>query len=92
MLADETIACRCEAVTVGEIRAAVRAPLGPREVNRIKALTRCGMGRCQGRFCGPALQEIVAAAGNVPIGDVGRLRTQAPVKPIPLNVAAGVEP
>lgn len=92
MLPDETIACRCEAVTVGEIRAAVQAPLGPREVNRIKSLTRCGMGRCQGRFCGPVLQEIVAAAGNVPVGTVGRLRMQAPVKPIPLDAAAEVEP
>lgn len=91
-LADETIACRCEAVTVGEIRAAVHAPLGPREVNRVKAITRCGMGRCQGRFCGPALQEIVAGACGAPIAEVGRLRVQAPVKPIPLHAAAEMEP
>jgi NAD(P)H-nitrite reductase large subunit len=90
-LPDETIACRCEAVTVGEIRAAVQAPLGPREVNRVKALTRCGMGRCQGRFCGPALQEIVAASCRVPIAEAGRLRMQAPVKPIPLHAASGLE-
>lgn len=91
-LSDETIACRCEAVTVGEIRAAVHAPLGPREVNRVKAITRCGMGRCQGRFCGPALQEIVAGACGVPIAKAGRLRVQAPVKPIPLHAAAEMEP
>jgi len=91
-LADDTIACRCEAVTVGEIRAAIHAPLGPREVNRVKAITRCGMGRCQGRFCGPALQEIVAGACDAPIADVGRLRMQAPVKPIPLHAAAEMEP
>jgi NADPH-dependent 2,4-dienoyl-CoA reductase/sulfur reductase-like enzyme len=91
-LANETIACRCEAVTVGEIRAAVHAPLGPREVNRVKAITRCGMGRCQGRFCGPALQEIVAGTCDAPIAEVGRLRMQAPVKPIPLHAAAELEP
>ncbi len=91
-LADETIACRCEAVTVGEIRAAVRAPLGPREVNRVKAITRCGMGRCQGRFCGPALQEIVAGVCDRPIAEAGRLRMQAPVKPVPLHAAAEMEP
>jgi NADPH-dependent 2,4-dienoyl-CoA reductase/sulfur reductase-like enzyme len=90
-LSDETIACRCEAVTVGEIREAVRAPLGPREVNRVKAITRCGMGRCQGRFCGPALQEIVAGACGAPIAEAGRLRMQAPVKPIPLHAAAEME-
>lgn len=91
-LPDETIACRCEAVTVGEIRAAIRAPLGPREANRVKAITRCGMGRCQGRFCGPALQEIIAIEGEVPVSEVGRLRMQAPVKPIPVQAAAELEP
>jgi NADPH-dependent 2,4-dienoyl-CoA reductase/sulfur reductase-like enzyme len=90
-LPDETVACRCEAVTVGEIRAAIQMPLGPREVNRVKALTRCGMGRCQGRFCGPALQEIVAGACGEPIADVGRLRSQAPVKPIPLYAASELD-
>ena len=51
-----------------------------------KAFTRCGMGRCQGRFCGPALGEIVASANGEP---PGRLRTQAPVRPIPLVFDAG---
>jgi NADPH-dependent 2,4-dienoyl-CoA reductase/sulfur reductase-like enzyme len=90
-LPDETIVCRCEAVAAGDIRTAIRAPLGPREVNRVKALTRCGMGRCQGRFCGPALQEIVAAVCGEPVADVGRLRVQAPVKPIPLHAASELE-
>jgi hypothetical protein len=40
------------------------------------------MGRCQGRYCGHAGAEIVAAAAGVPIEVVGRLRSQAPVKPL----------
>jgi hypothetical protein len=44
------------------------------------------MGRCQGRFCAPALQEIVAAATGRPVAEVGRLRGQAPVKPVPLDL------
>ena len=87
-LPDDTVLCRCEAVSVGEVRRAVAAPLGPREVNRAKAITRCGMGRCQGRFCGPALQEVVAAASNLEVAEVGRLRVQAPVKPLPVEVVA----
>ncbi|MBN9886932.1 NAD(P)/FAD-dependent oxidoreductase [Salipiger abyssi] len=80
-LPDATPICRCERVTAGEIRATLAAPVGPVEINRVKSITRCGMGRCQGRFCGPALAEIVAsAAGETP----GRLRAQAPVRPIPL--------
>ena len=85
-LADDVLICRCERVTAGEIRAALDTPSGPIEVNRVKSITRCGMGRCQGRFCGPALGEIVASATG---GPPGRLRTQAPIRPIPLVFDAG---
>ena len=82
-IGDDTTVCRCEAITAGELRRAVGAPLGPRDVNRVKALTRVGMGRCQGRFCGLAAAEIAAAAARVPLAEAGRLRGQAPVKPLP---------
>jgi NADPH-dependent 2,4-dienoyl-CoA reductase/sulfur reductase-like enzyme len=86
-LPDETILCRCEGITAGDVRASLAADLIPPEVNRVKAFTRCGMGRCQGRMCGPALQEIVAAHAAVPVDSVGRLRGQAPVKPVALSAA-----
>ncbi|MCZ8181376.1 MAG: FAD/NAD(P)-binding oxidoreductase [Beijerinckiaceae bacterium] len=85
-LPDDAILCRCEGITVGELREAATEK-GADEVNRAKALTRVGMGRCQGRYCGHAGAEIVAAATGVPLEAVGRLRGQAPVKPLP--VAAG---
>jgi len=81
---DDTVLCRCDCVTVGEMRRAVRLELGPREVNRGKAITRVGMGRCEGRFCGLAVAELIAAECRVPLEDVGRLRAQAPVKPLSL--------
>ena len=84
---EDTLLCRCEGVTLGALRAAATLPLGPREVNRAKALTRCGMGRCQGRFCGLAMAEAMAQATGQPLEQVGRLRGQAPVKPIPLDAA-----
>jgi hypothetical protein len=43
------------------------------------------MGRCQGRVCGPAAAEILAAALGRDIAAVGRLRRQPPVKPLPLG-------
>jgi len=43
---DEMIACRCEEVSVGQIRRAAR--LGAAGPNQLKAFTRCGMGPCQG--------------------------------------------
>ena len=80
-LPDDAIVCRCESISAGELRACVHEK-GSREVNRAKAFSRVGMGRCQGRYCGHAGAEIVAAAAGVPIEAVGRLRTQAPVKPL----------
>lgn len=86
-MADDTILCRCEAITAGELRAAAHealATLPPSEVNRAKALTRVGMGRCQGRLCGAAAAEVLAATLSCRVEDVGRLRGQPPVKPIPI--------
>jgi len=85
-LDDAVMVCRCEGVTAGELRASLRTVFGPTEVNRLKAITRCGMGRCQGRFCGLAAAELTAHALNVPLESVGRLRAQAPIKPIPLAI------
>ena len=85
-LPDEAIVCRCEAVTAGEIRRAAQRSLGGgREINRTKAFSRVGMGRCQGRFCGLGAAEVVAAALDQDISTVGRLRGAGPVKPISLS-------
>ena len=84
-IADDTVVCRCEEVTAGTIRQAVREN-GVREVNRLKALTRVGMGRCQGRMCGVAGAEVLAHAAGCAPQAVGRLRNQPPVKPIPVSV------
>jgi len=80
---DDIIVCRCEAITAGQLREAAGAKNAP-ELNRAKALSRVGMGRCQGRYCGSAAAEILAAARAVDLADVGRLRGQAPIKPLSL--------
>src|SRR2546421_11385109 len=77
--------CRCEGISAGELRASIHAGFGPTEVNRLKAITRCGMGRCQGRFCSLAAAELMAHTLNLPLEAVGCLRAQAPVKPIPMT-------
>lgn len=87
--ADATVVCRCEAVTAGEIRAAVRdGASGP---NRVKTFTRCGMGPCQGRLCGLALTRLVAAETGRPPDEVGALRVRPPLKPILLGDVVGSE-
>ena len=55
-----TIVCRCEMITEGEVRDAVRRPLGAKSMDGIKRRTRAGMGRCQSGFCSPRVMEILA--------------------------------
>ncbi|CAO3434845.1 Opine oxidase subunit A [Azospirillum doebereinerae] len=85
-IADDTMVCRCEGVSAGTLRAVATSGQAS-EINRAKALTRAGMGRCQGRMCGAATTELLARALNTGPGAVGRLRAQPPIKPLP--VAAG---
>ncbi|WP_459625205.1 FAD/NAD(P)-dependent oxidoreductase [Burkholderia sp. 3C] len=81
---DDLLVCRCEAVTAGTLRACIRSGLAT-EVNRLKALTRIGMGRCQGRMCGESAMALLAAETGRPLHEVGRPRGQAPIKPIPIS-------
>ena len=84
-LPDDAIVCRCEAITAGELRRVVNE-MGACEANRAKAFSRVGMGRCQGRYCGHAGAEVIAHAAAIPLERVGRLRGQAPVKPLAIAV------
>lgn len=54
------IVCRCQTVTEGEIVDALRRPLPPRSLDAVKRRVGPGMGRCQGGFCGPRVQAIIA--------------------------------
>ncbi|MBS0642562.1 MAG: FAD-dependent oxidoreductase [Proteobacteria bacterium] len=81
--ADETVVCRCEEVTAGAVRAAAAG--GCQGMNQLKAYTRCGMGPCQGRQCGPVALDVLAEARGVPVNAVEPLRARFPTKPIPLE-------
>ncbi|WP_306715909.1 FAD/NAD(P)-dependent oxidoreductase [Burkholderia dolosa] len=84
--ADDTIVCRCEEIDAGTLRRCIRGGQAA-EINRLKALTRVGMGRCQGRMCGDAAALVLAAETGRSPADVGRLRAQPPVKPFPIAAA-----
>ncbi len=88
---DALVVCRCEDVTAGELRACV-AETGTREMNRLKAHTRIGMGRCQGRMCAPGASRLLAQAAGCSLAEVGRLRSQPPVKPVPIAVLGASAP
>lgn len=84
--ADEVIACRCEEVNCGEIRAALRSGCaGP---NQIKAFLRCGMGPCQGRFCGMTLTSLTAETRGGSMEEAGHLTVRPPLRPVSLGELA----
>ncbi|RIJ53830.1 pyridine nucleotide-disulfide oxidoreductase, partial [Clavibacter lycopersici] len=58
-LRDDTLACRCEEVPVGRIRATARAA-GSTDLRSMKLATRAGLGICQGRVCGRTVEELLA--------------------------------
>jgi thioredoxin reductase len=83
----DTLVCRCEEVPWAAIGAAVAA--GARDVRAVKGVTRCGMGYCQGRVCGPALQQAVADATGRGLSAVGDLSSRPLLTPVPLGTIAG---
>ena len=86
LASDHTTLCRCEEVTVGEARAAIAE--GATHVNEVKAWTRAGMGRCQGRFCGPALAQLIAQATQRTVSEAGVFTARPPTRPVPLGALA----
>jgi NAD(P)H-nitrite reductase large subunit len=79
-LPPETIFCRCEEVTKGELDAALATD--PGDIGAVKRLTRIGMGRCQGRYCGPALVRLLAERRREPVVDRSFFAPRAPIKPV----------
>ncbi len=64
------IVCRCETVSEGEIRAAIRRNPGAADVDGVKRRTRSGMGRCQGGFCGPQVMKLISEELGIPMEQV----------------------
>jgi thioredoxin reductase len=86
----DTLVCRCEEVPWAAIGAAVAD--GASDVRAVKGVTRCGMGYCQGRVCGPPLQQAVAAATGRRLSAVGDLGARPLLTPVPLaTIAAAPE-
>jgi sarcosine oxidase subunit alpha len=87
-MTDDTVICRCERVSAGEIRALIRE--GYRDMNEIKAVVRAGMGSCGGKTCTALVRRLFRDEG-IPDAEV----TDRTVRPlfveVPLGVFAGVE-
>lgn len=66
------IICRCEQISLGEIKQAINNPLGVATIDGVKRRVRAGMGRCQGGFCMPMVLKTIADELKVDIKDVNK--------------------
>ena len=64
------IVCRCEGISLGEIRDAVRTAPRAETVDAVKRRTRAGMGRCQGGFCQPVVVRVISEELGIPYEQV----------------------
>ena len=82
-ITDDTVVCRCERVTAGEIRALIRR--GFRDINEIKAVTRAGMGSCGSKTCNALIHRLFRDEGIA-----GSEVTDATKRPLFMEVPLGV--
>ena len=86
-LDDDVLVCRCEEVTAGEIRAAIRA--GATDVTQVKLRTRAGMGLCQGRTCELLVQQILSQELGVRQEETGYSTPRTPQRPMTFGTLGG---
>ena len=83
---DTTRVCRCESVSLGDLRRSFDD--GALTAGSAKRLTRAGMGKCQARYCGPAVLSVAAEASGIPTHEFSGFAPQAPVRPVSVSEVA----
>lgn len=87
---DVVVICRCEDVTLDEIRDLIAR--GYTTIEEIKRITRCGMGPCQGRTCRQLVLAEIARAAAKDIASVAPGRFRPPTRPVRLGGAVAGAP
>ena len=80
---DERVICRCEEVTLGEIRKAIRE--GARDLDAVKRMTRAGMGLCQNKTCYNLIAGIIHEETGLPLSELEPFTVRPPVRPVPVK-------
>ena len=83
---DDTLVCRCEEVTLGELKETLDG--GTSTAGAIKRQTRAGMGLCQGRYCGSHITTLVAEQSGVAPDEYSFFAPRPPIKPVPVHMIA----
>jgi len=84
---DNIIICRCEEITLGEIKQAIKE--GAKTVTEVKRRTRAGMGLCQGRTCEKIVERILCHELNKDPAEINPATDRAPVRPVTFGTLGG---
>jgi len=83
---DDLTICRCEAVSVGDIRRELaEMKTANADPNRLKSVLRCGMGPCQGRNCTLSIANLISRERGTVIDQHSLPRTRAPYTQVTLG-------
>jgi len=84
---DEVIICRCEDLTLAEIRETIAD--GYTTIEEIKRKTRLGMGPCRGTTCLGLIDGILAAHKGCSREEIDMPTNRPPLEGIKLGLLAG---
>jgi len=80
---DEIIICRCEEITLGEIKKAIRK--GAHDADSVKRMTRAGMGLCQNKTCYNLIAGIISKKTGKKLYEIIPFTSRPPVRPIKIK-------
>lgn len=80
---NDIVICRCEEVTLGEIREWIAK--GYDTFDELKRVLRVGMGPCQGRGCRDIILREICKMTGTPYAEVPQGVVRPPVKPIKIG-------
>ena len=80
---DDLIVCRCEEVTVGDIKRAIAE--GAQNLDAVKRMTRAGAGLCQSKTCYNLVAQILHNETKIPFSELIPFTVRPPVRPIAIK-------
>lgn len=80
---DKIIICRCEEITLGEIKKAIRE--GAHDADSVKRMTRAGMGLCQNKTCYSLIARIISTETGKKLYEITPFKSRPPVRPVKIK-------
>jgi NADPH-dependent 2,4-dienoyl-CoA reductase/sulfur reductase-like enzyme len=84
----DTILCRCEEISVATVRQEVAE--GIATAGAVKRVTRAGMGRCQGRYCGSLVVDLVARQNGTRVDEFSYFAPRVPFRPVSVSTISDI--